>query len=225
MARSERALVVDVKRCAWWLGATTVGLGVASYTMHLVTRAAGTNSIAALDVGDEVSLGTWFESSLFLVAALALFLAGRQEPPSGRFFGWNTLAVVMLALSIDEAVSVHERVGGVVEKVVDGSGYLHYIWVVPGMIFTGVVVFGHLGWLRSLRPSTRNGMIAGGALFVSGAVGLEIAAGPLAEAKEDTLALVTLIAIEEFLEMAGLSVFIVAVLRHLQGARDAVVIR
>jgi hypothetical protein len=68
-------------------------------------------------------------------------------------------------------------------------------------------------------------MVLGGALFVLGAVGLEMAAGPLAEAEEDTVALVTLIAIEEFLEMAGLLVFIVTLLRHIRGVQDAVVFR
>jgi hypothetical protein len=221
--RSEEPVILDANRCAWWLAGLTVGLAVVSYTMHLVTRAAGTGSIAALDVGDEVSLGTWYESALFLFAALALFFAGRHEAPSGNIFGWNSLSGVMVLLSIDEAVSVHERFGGVVEKVVDGSGYLHYIWVVPGLIFTAVVLLGHLRWLRSLRPGTRNGMVLGGALFVLGAVGLEIAAGPLAETDEDTLTLVTLIGIEEFLEMAGLSVFIVTVLRHIRGRQGAVV--
>lgn len=223
--RAEKRFELHVSRCAWVLGGVTVALAVASYSMHLVTMAAGADSIATLDVGDEVSIGTWFESLLFLLAAGALWLAGRQDPTTGRLFGWNSLAVVMIALSIDEAASLHERFGDVLEETVESGGYLHYIWVVPGMIFTAGVLLGHLGWLRSLDPALRRGMVLGGAVFVLGAVGFEVAAGPLAEAgKDDTLALVSLIAIEEFLEMAGLSVFIVAVLRHLRGTRDSLVI-
>jgi hypothetical protein len=224
-AQSEKPLELNVKRCTWLLAGSTVGISVVSYAMHLVTMAADTESIATLDVGDEVSIGTWFGSLLFLLAAAALFLAGRQEPQPSRWLGWKSLAVVMVALSIDEAVSLHERFGNVLEEVVGSGGYLHYVWVVPGMIFTVGVLVGHLGWLRSVRPATRFGMVVGGALFVLGAVGLEIAAGPLAEAQKDgTLALVTLIAIEELLEMAGLTVFTVAVLRHLRGAHDGLLI-
>ena len=223
---TRKPLVVDARRCGFWLAATTASLGVVSYAMHLITRAVGADPIETLDVGDEVSLGTWYESLLFVVAAAALFLAGRQEPPSNRLFGWNSLAAVMAFLSIDEAASLHERFGNVLEGVIESGGYLHQLWVVPGVIFTVGVLLGHLGWLRRVPPATRRGMLVGGALFVLGAVGFELLAGPLAEAgDDDTLAMITLIAIEEFLEMIGLSVFILAVLGHLRGAHDIIEIR
>ena len=195
--------------------------------MHLVTMAADTDSIATLDVGDEVSIGTWFETLLFIAAAGVLYFAGRQgerRPPQG-VFGWYSLAIIMILLSIDESASLHERFGDVLEDVVETGGFLHYIWVVPGTIFVIAVLAGHFGWLRTLPPSTRNGMVLGGAVFVIGAVGLEILAAPLAEAGEDeSLTVVSLIAVEEFLEMAGLSIFIVAVLTHLRGHQDKIAV-
>ena len=217
------SIALNVRRCGWFLFGATACIGAASYVMHLVTMAADADSIATLDVGDEVSIGTWFATLLFIAAATALFFAGRQEDQGSRRggFGGNSLAIVMILLSIDESASLHERFGDVLEEVVETGGFLHYIWVVPGTIFVVAVVLGHLGWLRTLPASTRNGMVLGGVVFVVGAVGMEILAAPLAEAgKDETLAVVSLIAIEEFLEMAGLSVFIIAVLGHLQGQRQ-----
>lgn len=223
---TRRPALIDVRRCGILLGGVTVGLGVISYAMHLATRAVGADSIETLDVGDEVSLGTWYESLLFILAAVVLFVAGRRDTGPPRRFGWNSMAVVMTLLSIDEAASIHERFGSVLDDAFESGGYLHQLWVIPGAIFTLGVLVGHLPWLRALPATLRNRMVLGGALFVIGAIGLEIMASPLTETgDDDTLSVVTLIAIEEFLEMTGLCVFIVAVLDHLRGVRDSIEIR
>lgn len=215
------AVSVSTRAVAIGLSVMVVGLSVASYAMHLLTRAADVGTIAALDVGDEVSLPTWFASGLFVLAALAL-LVGRQkasaEGSSTR--GWLSLAVVMLALSIDEAVSLHERFGSALRDLLDTSGFLYYVWVFPALVFVALVAVMQLGWLRSLPSRTRALVVLSGVVFVLGAAGLELLAGAGDEAHgTETLTSVTMTAFEELAEMAGLSLFVVALVDHLSGFR------
>ncbi len=206
--------------------AMTLGLSLASYAMHLVTRAAGADTVAALDVGDEVSLATWFETLLFVLAALVLLLGARravaQDEPTR---GWTFLAVVMVALSIDEAVSVHERLGSALRDLLDTSGVLYYVWVVPAVAFAGIVALVQLGWLRSLPARTRYLVLLSGVVFVAGAGGLEVLAGLGDEVDgTGTLTSISLSALEELAEMLGLTVFVVALLDHLVGSRFTLVL-
>lgn len=219
--RDDLGWRVSVRPVAIGLAVVVLGLSMASYAMHLATRAADVGSIAALDVGDEVSLPTWFGSGLFLVAALVL-LVGRQHAlatgASAR--GWLSLAVVMLALSIDEAVSLHERFGSALRDLTGATGFFYYIWVFPALAFVAVVGVMQLRWLAGLPSTTRRFVVLGGVVFVLGAAGLELLAGAGDEANgTETLLSVTMTAVEELAEMAGLSIFIVALLDHVAGYR------
>ncbi len=222
-----RPVPLRVRTVAIALATSTLALSLASYAMHLLTRAADVGTVAALDVGDEVSLATWFETLLFMVAALVLLLgAHRAAEQDGPTRGWLFLAVVMIGLSIDEAVSVHERLGSALRDLLDTSGVLYYVWVVPAVLFAAVVALVELRWLRALPVRTRTLVILGGVIFVAGAAGLEILAGAGDEAYgTETLRSVTLTAVEELAEMAGLTVFVVALLDHLAGSRFSLDVR
>ncbi len=132
----------------------------------------------------------------------------------------------MVGLSIDEAVSVHERLGSALRDLLDTSGVLYYVWVVPAVLFAAVVALVELRWLRALPVRTRTLVLLGGVIFVAGAAGLEVLAGAGDEAHgTETLTSVTLSAVEELAEMAGLTVFVVALLDHLAGSRFALDVR
>lgn len=218
---------VRVRSVALVLGGLTVGLSVASYAMHLLTRAADVGTVAALDVGDEVSLGTWFETLLFVLAAVVLLLGARgaverDEPTRG----WTLLAVVMVGLSIDEAVSVHERLGSALRDLLDTGGVLYYVWVVPALAFVAVVALVEVPWLRALPSRTRSLVLLAGVVFVAGAAGFELLAGAGDEARGTaTLVSVSLSAGEELAEMAGLTILVVALLAHLVGERFVLTLR
>ncbi len=191
-------------------------LGVASYAMHLVVRARGGETLALLDVGDEVSLGTWFETLLFAIAAVVLLFGGRSA--ANLSTRWYVLSGVMLALSIDEAASMHERLGSGLRDIVDASGWLYYIWVVPALVFVAAVALYELPWLRSLPTDVAKRVVLSGVVFVGGAAFMELLAGPEAEANgTGTLLSISFSAVEELCEMVGLSLFIGAILRHLSG--------
>ncbi len=198
------------------LVAISLILAVASYAMHLVVRSRGGETLALLDVGDEVSLGTWFETLQFAIAAVVLLFGGRLAAPLAR--RWYVLSGVMLALSVDEAASMHERLGSGLREVVDAGGWLYYIWVIPALVFVAIVALYELPWLRSLPSDIARRVIVAGVVFVGGAAFMELLAGPEAEANgTGTLLSISFSAVEELCEMIGLSLFIGAILRHLSG--------
>ncbi len=227
MAAHGRDVEVSVRIVGRALFAITLSLSAASYAMHLLTRAAGVDTVAALDVGDEVSLATWFETLLFILAAVVLAMGGHRAAGRGeRRRGWWFLAAVMVLLSIDEAVSVHERLGSGLRGLLDTSGVLYYIWVVPAVLFAALVALLQIGWLRSLPTATERLVLLAGAIFVIGAAGFEVLAG-VGDQTDGTATLtsVTLSAVEELAEMAGLSLFVAALLHHLGGHRISVILR
>ncbi len=193
---------------------SSIGLAIASYTSHLIQRRRGGGSIALFDVGDEVSLGTWFETAEFMIAAIvvaSLLLADVTEAHLKNRV--RLLAVVMFALSVDESVSIHERMGSALRDVVSSSGYLYYIWVIPAVVAALALAVWEIPWLRSLPSSVRNRVLGSGMLFVACGGGLELLAGPDDEVNGTaTMRSLTLTAIEELGEMLALAFFIVALL-------------
>ena len=138
-------------------------------------------------------------------------------------WSWTLLAVVMVALSIDEAVSVHERLGSALRDELHTTGVLYYVWVVPALAFVGVLALVQLRWWLAFPTRTRVLLALAAVVFVGGAAGLEVLAG-LGDETDGTATLlsVTLTALEELLEMAGLSLFVVVLVEDLAGYRVSV---
>ena len=57
------------------------------------------------------------------------------------------------------------------------SGIFHFAWIIPGAGFAIAVALYFRGFLFSLEARTRNLIIASGAIFVSGAIGVEMLEG------------------------------------------------
>lgn len=192
-------------------------LAVVSYSMHLVLRWQDRGAIAALDVGDEVSIPTLFETLLFLVAGVLALAVSRLER-SGHAGRVRLLGIVLIVLAIDESASLHERAGSALRDVLSTGGLLYYVWVVPAVGFAGLVALWEIPWLRSLPTAVRRSVVAAGVLFVLSAGALELLAGPGDEADGSaTLLSISLTAVEELGEMVAMALLIGALLELLAG--------
>ena len=122
------------------------------------------------------------------------------------------LAATFLFLSIDEMLGFHERLIEPTRSVLNASGLLFYAWVVPYAV--GVVVFlaVYLRFLFRLPRRTAVLFVIAGAIFVGGAIGMEMLGGLCFEVSgSKNLLYVGLQTIEEILEMAGIVVFMYAI--------------
>lgn len=119
---------------------------------------------------------------------------------------WWALGVGFVVLSIDEVAGMHESVNSVMEMS----------WAVPAGILAGVVGLSFIPFLRAVPRRTAVLFAIGGALYLSGAVGVEIATeGYLHRDELNTLEYNLTTALEEWLEMVGVIVFLYAVMNDL----------
>ena len=96
------------------------------------------------------------------------------------------------------------------------SGIFYWAWVLPALVLVGGFGLAMVPFLLSLPRRGAALFIASGALFVGGALGLEMASGYVITARGEEAPLVALLAIcEETLEMLGLALFTGALCDHL----------
>jgi hypothetical protein len=163
-----------------------------------------------LDLNVEGNLPTWFSSGLLFVAA-ALLGGLAVNAGSGHRRAWGLLAMVFFGLSLDEAASIHEMSNAPLRRILHLGPALYFPWIILGGLVAALVVIAEWRLLRSLPRRTAFRFIIAGIVFVSGALGLEALAAPLYATHAQPLAHTALVTAEEFLEMLGISLFIVAV--------------
>ena len=119
-------------------------------------------------------------------------------------------------LAFDESALLHEKTLNFTRDSFGTSGLLYYSWIIPFGMFALVVLLTYTRFLLALPRHTAVIFFLSGAVFVTGAIGLEMFEGQINEAggyrSFDYMVLVT---IEEILEMVGIFGFIYGLLNHL----------
>ena len=93
----------------------------------------------------------------------------------------------------------------------DLSGVLYFGWVIPAAILVSVFVLSYRRFLEDLPRITRFRFIRAGAVFVGGAMGVELILGYWTELHGiDNLGYALIDWVEETMEMAGVGLFISA---------------
>lgn len=180
------------------------------------------------DLDSENSVPAWWSSSLMLLAALMLYRLGAEARPRGDrlWLFWVALAAAFFLLSIDEAASFHEGVIEPLKAAFGFGGALYYAWVVPAVIC--LVVFGLLllPLLQLVPTGLKWRLVICGAIFVTGALGMEMVGGWLDfEGLRPTPVYALVTTVEEGLEILGLSLFLSALLDQFDPNRAVVGIR
>jgi hypothetical protein len=206
------------------------------------------------DVGEERSIPAWFESLQFLLCSILLAVVAVAKKQRGDRYRlhWSILSIILLLLSLDEVASIHEAIGQQSEHLLHSatgftpSGAISFFWVVPGAAFTLIVVLAYLRFLAQLPQTTRRLFLFAGALFVLGALGIEmlsaqvlsssegivnwvVSSGSMVD-RESASAIPRLIvglqtSIEEMFEMLGLTVFVYALLAYIRSYVEDINVR
>jgi hypothetical protein len=195
------------------------------------------------DVGEERSIPTWFESIQFLLCSILLaVIAVAKKQRSDRYsLHWGGLSIILLLLSLDEVASIHEAIGQQSERLLHSvtgftpSGAIKFFWVVPGVIFVIIVLLAYIRFLADLPRSTRYSFLFAGALFVLGAVGLEMLSAQVSSSSEGIAnffgSAIPQIMIglqtcaEEMFEMLGLTAFVYALLAYIRSYVEDISVR
>ena len=165
-----------------------------------IASASGVDSrlVGFFSLSVEGNLPTWYASSLLLACAALLGAMAHSATADRRH--WGTLALIFVYLSLDEAAELHENLGGLFGT----GGVLYFDWVIPAAVVCLLLAAVFLPFVWRLRRDVRNRIIAAGALYVAGALLLELPLGWWTERAGDDNAVYAFIdLIEESLELAG----------------------
>lgn len=175
-----------------------------------------------VNLNSEGTFASWFSSmQLSLLALTSAFCAWRdaRQRPRGVWRGWLPLVAASLYISIDEIVQIHETLGNWIGHRVSHSLFNQpvFYWVlVFAPVAAAVALYTAVFCYRRLRVSRRLLGLAwlGLAAWVA-SIGLEalVGLGGLRFVMSETLHR-TMINAEEFLEMAGATCLLMALLRY-----------
>ena len=167
----------------------------------------------------ESTAPTWYSSAAlgFAAVILAVIATAKFQLRDKFRWHWAVLSLLFFMLSADEIAMFHEMPIDPMRDMFQLGGALYYGWVIPGILFVGLIGIGYLRFLWNLPTRTRNLMIFAGLVFVSGAIGVEMLSGIQADRfGEENLNYALIITIEEFLEMLGVVILIRALLEYIE---------
>jgi len=223
-------------------------VGVAAKVVRVFWGYGGILEAASLfDTGKEETIPTWYSSlALLLCSVLLATIAAAKKRECDRYARhWGALSVLFLLLSIDEVATIHETLGYEVGAYLLGSmnitptSFIYHVWVLPGAVFVLVVLLAYLRFLSHLPKKTRLLFLLAGALFVLGAIGVEMLEAQQlyffsyesGEAKWRDLPVDVKVwssvrqSLEEALEMLSIVVFIYAMLSYMSSLMKEVTVR
>jgi hypothetical protein len=154
---------------------------------------------------------------LLLICSLwlgAIALHERQVG-SGWWRYWVFLGAMFLLMSYDEAAGLHEKLIEPLRDLLGAGGFFYYAWVIPGIILVAIIFAVYLPFLFHLPPLFRWLSMLSGAIYVGGAIGVEMISGNYIEAygRDVTYRLIT--TVEESFEMLGAWLFIYSLMKYL----------
>ena len=211
--------VRDARRFFWLLVLIQLIL-VSAYVADVLLDHPNLTIKNMLDMDREISIPSWFSSmelafvGIALLAASALGDAGRR--PSAWFLRFG--AVCFLFLSADEGVGIHEQVHSVLKNALSWVPSFkgeQGIWILPYLVVVVVVVWltrRHvLAMWRDYSTETYV-MLTGAAVFLGGAVALEVVSYQYLRGDETSILYQMEVAAEEFLEMFGSALMLYGVM-------------
>lgn len=183
------------------------------------------NLYVIFDLWDEVSIPSWYSTSLLFVSAalLAVITIAKQQARDRYRRHWTGLALIFLALSIDDAADLHGHMSYRLQATFETGGFLAYAWVIPAAIACVIVGLAYLRFLVDLPAPIRWRFVIGGVLFVTGALVMEMIEGRYdTQYGVENMPYRIMVAIEESLEMVGVVIFISALLTYLASIAEKV---
>lgn len=212
---SPRRIVRALAACVGVL--TVLSYSIRYYEIRYGDRAGELNRLFWVDA--EANIPTFFSALVLVFGAVLVGRMALAERRSGGAFArhWTGLALIMLFLAVDESTALHEMLIEPVRDALGTSGYLRFAWVIPGSIAVAVFVLAYVRFLRSIPRETAVRMVVAGAVFVAGALGLEMVGGQFKTVYgEISRKYITVASAEELCEMLGALLFVRAMLRHLE---------
>ena len=194
-----------------------IGNFITIYLLPIIDYNYNNSIIRLLNFDTEQNIPTMFS---FLIlgfsSILLLHIAKSNKKNNLDFKTWLFLGFVFMFLAFDEALSLHEVLSSIMNKLFGLEGLLYYAWVIPYGIALLLSLIPLTKFLFKLPVEISRLFFISGAIFVTGAIGLEMFEGNIRSSDASwNMNYNILYSIEETLEMLGISLFIYALLRYI----------
>ena len=172
------------------------------------------------NVDAEKNFPSAFSTGLLLLSSVLLGAITLAKKAAGDRFTWHWggLSFVFAFLAVDEWLSFHEKLSDVIKSVLPANGIFYFAWILVGMTFVGGLGLIYWSFLARLPRHYRRLFLLSAALFLSGAIGMEMIAGHYVATHKGWNYNIWLLltTIEEGLEMFGTLLFIHSLFSYLQ---------
>jgi hypothetical protein len=165
--------------------------------------------IAFFDLDGESNLPTWYSSVLLLGAALLTWVAGLAARHRSDRVKWFVLAALFACLSMDETAMMHDWLGVAMGDRMQLTGVFRFGWVIPALVVLPAIAVAYWRLIWAVPNPARALMFTAAALYLGGAVGMEMVGGAWISTRPQELTVYKgLTAVEELLEIAGASCYL-----------------
>jgi hypothetical protein len=171
------------------------------------------------NVNYEANVPSFYSFFTLLFSSLLLgAIAHAKNLESCRYKNhWKILSFIFLSLFLDEALELHEQLMGPTGKLINATGFFYYSWILPVGFLVAIFLLSYSKFLFHLPLSTRKFFVAACALYIGGAIGMEMPGGYLASTMgTKSVPYLIVMTIEESLEMLGIVVFIHALMSYIK---------
>ncbi|MGB3266659.1 MAG: hypothetical protein WBA89_22175 [Microcoleus sp.] len=175
--------------------------------------------VRAFGVDSERNIPTAYSALALLFCSFLLgTIAYVKNLDSCRYKNyWKVLSFIFVYLAADEAGQLHEKLILPMRTMLNATGILYFTWVVPIGILVVIFLLSYTKFLFHLPVPTRKLFVAATALYIGGALGMElVGAYRSSTAGEDNILYQIIVTIEESLEMLGIVVFIHALTSYIK---------
>ena len=166
-------------------------------------------------ISDEGNVPTWYASAALLFAAILALVVARHTDTVDRQ-KWTLIGLLLVFMSLDESAVIHEMMIVPLRHAFDPGGLLFYAWILPAAVLAALVALYLLPFVWRLAKPVRLRLMAGGLLFVSGALGVEAVTGLIDDLHGRNRLYYLLTVVEEGLEKLGVLLAISAFLCQLR---------
>ena len=222
--RPIRIILLTPKLIRNLLTAIAAGFLVAHSIVQLGIYGFGAEKhwLDSLNMDRELNLPTFFSSTLLLLAAILMRRLG-QSRDRITAQDWRLLSKIFIFLALDEALQIHEIliIPGLRHQV---HPALASTWVVPYAVLALILLWRFRRFLGSISRATASRLLRSGAVYIGGAIGMEMI-GSFA-VRSNLIRLHSpwygaITGLEEALELFGIVLLIDALLRALLDQRNS----
>ena len=206
-----------------WIVLTVLGTA-SEISYYLLDHKRLLGVVRQLSLAEEANIPTWYSALVLSSCALCLAIIGLSQTPNGEGSRrhWLILSLIFLYISMDETSVIHEMTVRPVRETFDLGGAFDYAWTLPAAVLMTIFLFSYLGFLRQLQPGSRYRFILAGLIYVGGAFGTEFIISYWWETYGDGFTTGILNVLQESMEIAGASLFLAALIRHMARTSDEI---